>query len=323
MGAGASLSTIFCHSCGNRTRGDHTCQTCGSTIVERTDARFPIREGADTMVATVEAITIIADSVDEENGLLLRVAPRLVYRPVPEDDDVETSPAAKSLVDRLVVEPYQGDEDGCGEGICVICSGDLEGDESTIKLPCKHIFHNECIKTWLEAQHTCPTCRYELEVDDGKYLRSIGLPEQAKVVDAAKIHQEKMNADNEAEERHRWWRAMCRGIPVHFGLQCTLCKQTPLIGTTYHCCLCENRQAVNGVYLCENCYGLEVPPFPNCIHEGDHLFLPVELPAGENNEEEDSSAGAAYMALRSLALAPLNSIPGRIPGLPGLPGPPS
>jgi len=309
MGGGASVATVFCHSCGNRSRGDRTCNSCGSTLVERTDARFPIGEGSDTMVATVESITVIADSIDEDNGLLLRVAPRMVYRPVPEDEEVPMSPAAKSLVDRLVGEPYRGSDTDNGEELCVICSNMLSGDVSAVSLPCNHIFHHQCIKTWLEAQHTCPTCRYELEVDDGKYLRSIGLSEQAKVVDAAKMHQAKISAEHEAEERTRWWRAMCRGIPVHFGLQCLLCRQTPVVGTTYQCCLCESMQSsASGVYLCENCYGLDVPS-TDASHEGEHLFLPVRMPPVETQEEEHTTAGAAYMAVRSLALAPLQHQP--------------
>eukprot|EP00397_Hematodinium_sp_SG-2012_P047192 GEMP01053570.1.p1 GENE.GEMP01053570.1~~GEMP01053570.1.p1 ORF type:complete len:313 (-),score=71.00 GEMP01053570.1:164-1102(-) len=308
MGTGASVMTIFCHSCGTRTRGDRVCLTCGSTVVEQTDGRFPVGEGADAMVATVESITVVADSVDEDNGLLLRVAPRLVYRPLPEEeDDVPLSPAAKSLVDRLVVSPYCCTKKSFDE-TCVICSTILQEDTEAVTLPCKHTYHTLCIKTWLEAQHTCPTCRYELEVDDGVYLRSIGLSEQARVIDAAKMRQAKICADNEAEERSRWWRAMCRGLPVHFGVQCALCKQTPVVGTTYHCCLCENVQTPNGVYLCEDCYGLEVPNTDEAHHEGEHLFLPVRTPATSYQEEENTTAEAAYMAVRSLALAPLERV---------------
>lgn len=27
------------------------------------------------------------------------------------------------------------------------------------KLPCGHIFHFHCLRSWLERQQTCPTCR--------------------------------------------------------------------------------------------------------------------------------------------------------------------
>ena len=31
-----------------------------------------------------------------------------------------------------------------------------------VKLPCSHLFHEACIQSWLEKQHTCPTCRKQL-----------------------------------------------------------------------------------------------------------------------------------------------------------------
>jgi E3 ubiquitin-protein ligase RNF115/126 len=29
-------------------------------------------------------------------------------------------------------------------------------------MPCGHIYHPECLKPWLETNHTCPVCRFEL-----------------------------------------------------------------------------------------------------------------------------------------------------------------
>jgi E3 ubiquitin-protein ligase synoviolin len=37
------------------------------------------------------------------------------------------------------------------------------------KLPCGHIFHFHCLRSWLERQQTCPTCRRSVLVD-GKRL---------------------------------------------------------------------------------------------------------------------------------------------------------
>lgn len=33
------------------------------------------------------------------------------------------------------------------------------------KLPCGHIFHFHCLRSWLERQQTCPTCRRSVLVD--------------------------------------------------------------------------------------------------------------------------------------------------------------
>ncbi|KMZ62069.1 E3 ubiquitin-protein ligase synoviolin [Zostera marina] len=42
------------------------------------------------------------------------------------------------------------------DATCIICR-----EEMTVakKLRCGHIFHVQCLRSWLERQHTCPTCR--------------------------------------------------------------------------------------------------------------------------------------------------------------------
>ena len=47
---------------------------------------------------------------------------------------------------------------------CVICYYELTND--TIKLPCNHIFHNECMNRWKQLNNnTCPYCRYNLNTE--------------------------------------------------------------------------------------------------------------------------------------------------------------
>lgn len=45
------------------------------------------------------------------------------------------------------------------DDICPICHEKLERAK---KLPCGHIFHHSCLRSWLENHHNCPTCRYSL-----------------------------------------------------------------------------------------------------------------------------------------------------------------
>jgi autocrine motility factor receptor len=42
---------------------------------------------------------------------------------------------------------------------CAICR---EVMVSAKKLPCGHIFHHSCLRSWLEQHHSCPTCRHSL-----------------------------------------------------------------------------------------------------------------------------------------------------------------
>ena len=42
---------------------------------------------------------------------------------------------------------------------CIICTKKLETYSS---LPCGHIFHSDCILTWLDKKMSCPICRIKV-----------------------------------------------------------------------------------------------------------------------------------------------------------------
>ncbi|XP_034540363.1 E3 ubiquitin-protein ligase TTC3 [Notolabrus celidotus] len=44
------------------------------------------------------------------------------------------------------------------EDPCIICHEDMSPDTMCV-LECRHSFHNDCIRSWLKEQSTCPTCR--------------------------------------------------------------------------------------------------------------------------------------------------------------------
>ncbi|CAA7398629.1 unnamed protein product [Spirodela intermedia] len=43
-----------------------------------------------------------------------------------------------------------------GDATCIICREEMV---TAKKLLCGHLFHVHCLRSWLERQHTCPTCR--------------------------------------------------------------------------------------------------------------------------------------------------------------------
>jgi len=46
------------------------------------------------------------------------------------------------------------------EEICPICKIDYDENDTLVKLPCDHSFHEDCIKIWLTRHsYKCPTCR--------------------------------------------------------------------------------------------------------------------------------------------------------------------
>ncbi|XP_060647278.1 E3 ubiquitin-protein ligase HRD1 [Drosophila nasuta] len=56
------------------------------------------------------------------------------------------------------------------DNICIICREDMVNHSK--KLPCGHIFHTTCLRSWFQRQQTCPTCRLNI-------LRAPALPRAA------------------------------------------------------------------------------------------------------------------------------------------------
>lgn len=83
-------------------------------------------------------------------------------------------PASKEEVEKLQKMTVNKDNlseikkissDNC----CPVCKDEFQENEELIKLPCCHLFHNECIMPWLKERNSCPTCRFELKTDDNDY----------------------------------------------------------------------------------------------------------------------------------------------------------
>ncbi|KAJ3417355.1 hypothetical protein HDV05_004820 [Chytridiales sp. JEL 0842] len=73
-----------------------------------------------------------------------------------------------------------------GKGLCTVCQDTLsdgtprdvdgmevdktEGEfEYGLMMPCRHLFHNQCLRKWLDSSNTCPTCRFEIKTDNVEY----------------------------------------------------------------------------------------------------------------------------------------------------------
>lgn len=48
---------------------------------------------------------------------------------------------------------------------CVICLDSFEDEEKVLELPCKHLYHEDCIRKWLiERKKICPICKRDVSV---------------------------------------------------------------------------------------------------------------------------------------------------------------
>lgn len=56
------------------------------------------------------------------------------------------------------------------DATCIICREEMT---TAKKLLCGHLFHVHCLRSWLERQHTCPTCRAQIIPPDNGHAASV------------------------------------------------------------------------------------------------------------------------------------------------------
>lgn len=45
---------------------------------------------------------------------------------------------------------------------CIICREEMTAESHPKRLPCSHVFHSHCLRSWFQRQQTCPTCRTDI-----------------------------------------------------------------------------------------------------------------------------------------------------------------
>ncbi len=45
---------------------------------------------------------------------------------------------------------------------CCICLQEFIPNEKVVELPCNHLYHKHCIKSWLQVNRNCPSCRIDV-----------------------------------------------------------------------------------------------------------------------------------------------------------------
>ncbi|XP_058787496.1 probable E3 ubiquitin-protein ligase RHC2A [Vicia villosa] len=76
----------------------------------------------------------------------------------------EHPPATKSAIDSLPTIEID-DTHLEMESHCAVCKEAFELTNVVREMPCKHIYHPDCILPWLALHNSCPVCRHELPSD--------------------------------------------------------------------------------------------------------------------------------------------------------------
>ncbi|KDP42227.1 hypothetical protein JCGZ_02957 [Jatropha curcas] len=67
---------------------------------------------------------------------------------------VESMPTVEITETHIIAESY-----------CAVCKEAFELGDEAREMPCKHIYHTDCILPWLAMRNSCPVCRHELPAD--------------------------------------------------------------------------------------------------------------------------------------------------------------
>ncbi|KAK4746916.1 hypothetical protein SAY87_025953 [Trapa incisa] len=76
----------------------------------------------------------------------------------------EGSPACKVAVESMPTIRINGDHTGI-ELHCAVCKELFELGVEAREMPCKHMYHPECILPWLSTHNSCPVCRHEMPLN--------------------------------------------------------------------------------------------------------------------------------------------------------------
>ncbi|KAJ0049429.1 hypothetical protein Pint_16453 [Pistacia integerrima] len=78
----------------------------------------------------------------------------------PDDMEVEPMivPASKSAIGKLEMIKIEDES-----RLCVVCLEQILLGSQATRMPCGHLFHGDCILSWLSKSKRCPLCRFELD----------------------------------------------------------------------------------------------------------------------------------------------------------------
>lgn len=101
---------------------------------------------------------------------------------------IDNPPASKAAIESMpTLEINQSHI--TTESHCAVCKEAFELGCEAREMPCKHIYHSECILPWLSLRNSCPVCRHELPTDN----RDVAEPNSA----ASNIEQNGVGNDDE------------------------------------------------------------------------------------------------------------------------------
>ncbi|KAJ7949079.1 E3 ubiquitin-protein ligase RING1-like [Quillaja saponaria] len=165
--------TYWCHECDMSITLNSSpsssptllCPHCHTHFLELMDSPHPESDPFPTTLPSslslfdsphLQQHLVTADDLDEED-----------------DDDLFPSlfpthslPTSKAPIDSIptirITLSFLEQLDPGGIILCAICKDPIAVDAQAKQLPCKHLYHSDCIIPWLVNHNSCPLCRFQL-----------------------------------------------------------------------------------------------------------------------------------------------------------------
>ncbi|XP_020223718.1 E3 ubiquitin-protein ligase RNF181 [Cajanus cajan] len=142
----AEAKTYWCHECDMSVSltlppSPLLCPHCHTHFLELMDSPLSLNDAESPLF----------DVVFQDALLLLSPKP-LPSKPPP----IPSISVTASLLSEL---------DPNGVVLCAVCKEPMGLEAEAKQLPCKHLYHADCITPWLRLHASCPLCRFRLHED--------------------------------------------------------------------------------------------------------------------------------------------------------------
>lgn len=166
--------TYWCHECDMSVSlsalPSLLCPNCQSDFLEEMDSTLANPNSADSLISALLSSPRTTSIIGYDEDYLHHLIQHL--------DDTEdesttsyNSPAYQASVLSIPTIKITASLLNLDEILlCAVCKDQFAIDNEARQLPCKHIYHSECILPWLSNHNTCPVCRFTLP-DPGNDLR--------------------------------------------------------------------------------------------------------------------------------------------------------
>lgn len=206
--AAMERQTYWCHECDISvsllvSSGDDTllCPHCHSDFLEEMESSLPISPNPNNSPFPILSPpqTLPSPAISPEDLVISQLAPtatsddnylldspylqRLIqHLSDPQDDSAPprfhtpgSVPASKASIQaiptvKITCSLLELDDDPI---LCAVCKDQFVVDVDAKQLPCKHLYHSDCILPWLSQHNSCPVCRFRLPTEEDSRERRL------------------------------------------------------------------------------------------------------------------------------------------------------